>query len=148
MADPPRQCMPFQVDYCRKLPYNFTSFPNAMSHADVHEAKHDIEMFKYGRGRSWIQRRNQSIILTLWGKMSFEFITLAKRAELIALAAICSGTDRLALGCGLIHGNTRASSLHLRPSVSSGSMPSRFHNSGAIARFMKPFEASYTCIGV
>ena len=46
MVDPPRQCMPFQMDYCRKLPYNFTSFPNAMSHADVHEAKHDIELFK------------------------------------------------------------------------------------------------------
>ncbi len=42
----PRQCVPFQVDYCRKLPYNFTSFPNAMGHRDIGEAKHDIERFK------------------------------------------------------------------------------------------------------
>lgn len=41
-----RQCVPFQVDYCRKLPYNFTSFPNAMGHMDVHEAKYDIERFQ------------------------------------------------------------------------------------------------------
>ena len=81
MADPPRQCQPFQVDYCRKLPYNFTSFPNAMSHADVHEAKHDIEMFKWvakGRNDSGVQTKVRQAVslryvatrcLTLQGEM-------------------------------------------------------------------------------
>lgn len=41
-----RKCVPFQVDFCRQLPYNFTSFPNAMGHTDVIDAKHDIERFK------------------------------------------------------------------------------------------------------
>ena len=41
-----RKCVPFQVDFCRQLPYNFTSYPNAMGHRDVIEAKHDIERFK------------------------------------------------------------------------------------------------------
>ena len=41
-----RQCRPFQVEFCKQLPYNFTSFPNAMGHRDIDEAKYDIERFK------------------------------------------------------------------------------------------------------
>ncbi|TRY68657.1 hypothetical protein TCAL_02473 [Tigriopus californicus] len=41
-----RQCAPFQIEFCLQLPYNFTTFPNAMGHTKVEEAKYDIEKFK------------------------------------------------------------------------------------------------------
>lgn len=41
-----RQCTPFQIEFCLQLPYNFTTFPNAMGHTNVEEAKYDIEKFK------------------------------------------------------------------------------------------------------
>ena len=41
-----RQCLPFQIEFCRQLPYNFTTFPNAMGHRNVIEANRDIERFK------------------------------------------------------------------------------------------------------
>jgi hypothetical protein len=44
-AGPPR-CQPFQVEFCKQLPYNFTAFPNAMGHKDVDEAADDIRGFK------------------------------------------------------------------------------------------------------
>jgi hypothetical protein len=47
-----RRCVPFQVEFCRQLPYNFTTFPNALGHASVDEAKHDIEKFKQVTVRS------------------------------------------------------------------------------------------------
>ncbi len=43
---PERQCHPFHIDYCKQLPYNFTTFPNAMGHMNAEEAKNDIERFK------------------------------------------------------------------------------------------------------
>jgi hypothetical protein len=36
----------FQIDFCKQLPYNFTTFPNAMGHRNVEEAKNDVERFK------------------------------------------------------------------------------------------------------
>ena len=45
-SEPSRTCQPFQVDFCRQLPYNYTTYPNAMGHASLEEAKHDIERFK------------------------------------------------------------------------------------------------------
>ena len=41
-----RQCIPFQVDYCRQLPYNFTTFPNGMRHTSTEDAKYDIDRFR------------------------------------------------------------------------------------------------------
>ena len=41
-----RQCVPFQVDFCSYLPYNFTTFPNAMGHKNMDDAKHDVRRFK------------------------------------------------------------------------------------------------------
>ena len=43
---PRRQCHPFHIEYCKQLPYNFTSFPNAMGHLTYEEAKVDLERFK------------------------------------------------------------------------------------------------------
>ena len=43
---PKRQCHPFHIEYCKQLPYNFTTFPNAMGHHNHIEAKNDIERFK------------------------------------------------------------------------------------------------------
>ena len=40
------QCHPFHIEYCRQLPYNFTSFPNAMGHLSLEDAKVDLERFK------------------------------------------------------------------------------------------------------
>jgi len=40
------KCRPFEVDFCKQLPYNFTAFPNAMGHGDAEEAKEDIRRFK------------------------------------------------------------------------------------------------------
>ena len=41
-----RQCHPFHIKYCNQLPYNFTTFPNAMGHQNYEEAKYDLERFK------------------------------------------------------------------------------------------------------
>ena len=41
-----RQCHPFHIEYCNQLPYNFTTFPNAMGHENYNEAKYDLERFK------------------------------------------------------------------------------------------------------
>ena len=41
-----RQCLPFQIDYCRQLPYNFTTFPNGMRHENTEDAKYDIDRFR------------------------------------------------------------------------------------------------------
>lgn len=41
-----RQCTPLQVGYCKQLPYNLTSFPNALGHANASEAVHDVDRFK------------------------------------------------------------------------------------------------------
>ena len=43
---PKRQCHPFHIEYCNQLPYNFTTFPNAMGHENYNEAKYDLERFK------------------------------------------------------------------------------------------------------
>lgn len=43
---PRRQCHPFHIEYCKQLPYNFTSFPNAMGHLSYEDAKVDVERFK------------------------------------------------------------------------------------------------------
>lgn len=29
---PPRRCAPVQLDYCKRLPYNMTSYPNVLGH--------------------------------------------------------------------------------------------------------------------
>ena len=41
-----RQCHPFHIEYCNQLPYNFTTFPNAMGHQNYNDAKYDLERFK------------------------------------------------------------------------------------------------------
>ena len=41
-----RQCHPFHIEYCKHLPYNFTTFPNGMGHHSHEEAKMDLERFK------------------------------------------------------------------------------------------------------
>ena len=41
-----RQCHPFHIEYCKHLPYNFTTFPNGMGHQHHEEAKMDLERFK------------------------------------------------------------------------------------------------------
>ena len=41
-----RQCTPFQIDYCKQLPYNFTTFPNGMRHQNTDDAKYDIDRFR------------------------------------------------------------------------------------------------------
>lgn len=43
---PSRSCQAFQIPYCRQLPYNLTTFPNAMGHKSVFDAKYDIDRFK------------------------------------------------------------------------------------------------------
>lgn len=45
-TSPRRQCHPFHIEYCKQLPYNFTSFPNAMGHLTFDDAKVDLERFK------------------------------------------------------------------------------------------------------
>ncbi len=41
-----RQCVPFHIDFCSQLPYNFTTFPNGMGHENVLDAKYAIERFR------------------------------------------------------------------------------------------------------
>ena len=41
------QCMPFKVDFCKELPYNFTIFPNGLGHASPKEADYVLDPFKY-----------------------------------------------------------------------------------------------------
>ena len=39
--------MPFKVDFCKELPYNFTIFPNGLGHASPKEADYVLDPFKY-----------------------------------------------------------------------------------------------------
>ena len=41
-----RQCSRFQIDYCKQLPYNTTTFPNGMGHKSTEDAKYDIDRFR------------------------------------------------------------------------------------------------------
>ena len=41
-----RTCTPFELNFCRHLPYNFTTFPNAMGHIDSTSATNDLNRFK------------------------------------------------------------------------------------------------------
>ena len=41
-----RLCVPFKIEFCKQLPYNFTSFPNALGHQGPEEAKWDIEKLR------------------------------------------------------------------------------------------------------
>ena len=41
-----RQCSRFQIDYCKQLPYNTTTFPNGMGHKTTEDAKYDIDRFR------------------------------------------------------------------------------------------------------
>ena len=60
---PKRQCSAFQIDFCRQLPYNLTTFPNAMGHRSIDEAKNDIERFKWVRPLGLILKMSQRVLL-------------------------------------------------------------------------------------
>lgn len=40
------QCIPFVVDYCKELPYNYTIFPNGLGHVSLEETNYVLESFK------------------------------------------------------------------------------------------------------
>ena len=41
-----RICHRFAIEYCNQLPYNLTTFPNAMGHKGYEDAKYDIDRFR------------------------------------------------------------------------------------------------------
>jgi hypothetical protein len=44
---PPRLCGPIQLEYCSKLPYNVTSYPNKLGHRSLKEVLEDVIAFRY-----------------------------------------------------------------------------------------------------
>ena len=44
--DTMRTCQRFSIEYCARLPYNTTTFPNAMGHAKPQDAKYDVDRFR------------------------------------------------------------------------------------------------------
>ena len=40
------QCIPFAVDFCKELPYNYTIFPNGLGHVSLEETNYVLESFK------------------------------------------------------------------------------------------------------
>lgn len=43
---PPRRCEPLSVDHCRGLPYNLTSYPNAVGHNTPKEVYRDLVAYR------------------------------------------------------------------------------------------------------
>jgi len=43
---PPRLCGPIQLEYCNKLPYNVTSYPNKLGHRSIKEVWDDVIAFR------------------------------------------------------------------------------------------------------
>ncbi|XP_011505070.1 PREDICTED: atrial natriuretic peptide-converting enzyme [Ceratosolen solmsi marchali] len=43
---PPRRCSPIEFTYCKHLPYNLTSYPNLLGHANLQEVNDDIIAFR------------------------------------------------------------------------------------------------------
>ena len=43
---PPRLCGPIQLEYCNKLPYNVTSYPNKLGHRSIKEVQDDVIAFR------------------------------------------------------------------------------------------------------
>lgn len=44
--DPPRRCFPLELDYCKKLGYNMTTYPNIFKHWSVKDVKIDVISFR------------------------------------------------------------------------------------------------------
>lgn len=44
---PPRLCGPIELDYCKNLPYNVTSYPNKLGHKSIKEVRDDVITFRY-----------------------------------------------------------------------------------------------------
>lgn len=43
---PPRLCEPLSIDHCRGLPYNLTSYPNAVGHNGPKEVYRDLVAYR------------------------------------------------------------------------------------------------------
>lgn len=43
---PPRRCEPLSIDHCRGLPYNVTSYPNAVGHSTPKEVYRDLVAYR------------------------------------------------------------------------------------------------------
>ncbi|XP_018562305.1 atrial natriuretic peptide-converting enzyme [Anoplophora glabripennis] len=43
---PPRKCHPLQLEYCRKLPYNLTTYPNILKHKTLKDVSEDVITFR------------------------------------------------------------------------------------------------------
>jgi len=43
---PPRLCGPIQLEYCNKLHYNVTSYPNKLGHRSIKEVRDDVIAFR------------------------------------------------------------------------------------------------------
>lgn len=43
---PPRLCGPLELEYCNKLPYNVTSYPNQLGHRSIKEVRDDVITFR------------------------------------------------------------------------------------------------------
>jgi hypothetical protein len=46
MPPPPRLCGPIELEYCNKLPYNVTSYPNKLGHRSIKEVRDDVIAFR------------------------------------------------------------------------------------------------------
>ncbi|XP_074041256.1 atrial natriuretic peptide-converting enzyme isoform X1 [Leptinotarsa decemlineata] len=44
--DPPRRCFPLELEYCKKLSHNVTTYPNIFTHRDIREVKNDVISFR------------------------------------------------------------------------------------------------------
>lgn len=43
---PPRRCFPLELDYCKKLSYNVTTYPNIFNHWSSNDVKNDVIAFR------------------------------------------------------------------------------------------------------
>lgn len=43
---PPRKCYPLQLEYCQKLQYNLTTYPNILNHKTLKDVSEDVITFR------------------------------------------------------------------------------------------------------
>lgn len=43
---PPRKCAPMELDYCKSLGYNTTTFPNIFKHESIEDVRKNVIPFR------------------------------------------------------------------------------------------------------
>lgn len=119
---PPRQCAPIQLDYCSKMPYNMTSYPNIIGHRNYFEVLEDVISFR-------------EIVDAECYRLAYEFVCLALQPP--CQKAVTEAEDLLVTPC--------RNYCHDFLKNCGNRIPSRFQNALDCSKF-EEMSASGSCV--